>query len=318
MNSKSEQHHLLILSIHYEAYKDLIEAEHLPGLTITALREPEQAIKYGNDYDLIFGEPSLIQGVINLLPEIHWVQSSWAGVEPLLAPGLRRGYILTNAREVYGAMMAEYVFGYLLMIERRILSRWQSQQQRTWDVQLAGSLKGKCLGLLGVGTIGSYLAGVAHQFGMQVHGYTRQSESCDQVDRYFHEAGWREFGGNLDYLVNTLPGTPATVNTINAPFFARLPQRTWLINIGRGSAVDETALVEALRANSISGAVLDVVKEEPLPEDHPLWTTPNTILTFHTAAKNHPPDIAAIFISNYRRYIHGEPLKYQVDFERGY
>jgi phosphoglycerate dehydrogenase-like enzyme len=91
-----------------------------------------------------------------------------------------------------------------------------------------------------------------------------------------------------------------------------------LINVGRGSAVDENALRDALWRGALAGAVLDVFNEEPLPPGHPFWTTPNLLITSHTSAPRIPADIARLFTENYWRYIFGQPLKYLVDFERGY
>ncbi len=318
MSITKDKHHLLILSQHDEVYKPLIDQANLPGLSITAIKKPLDFDPAREAFDLIFGEPSLISQVINQLAGVRWVQSTWAGVEPLLATGMRQDYTLTNARNVYGQAMAEYVFGYLLMIERHNLTRWQSQLEGRWDNRLNGTLRGKTIGLLGVGSIGSHLARVAHDFGMQVWGYTRQSEGCQAIDRYFHSSSVCEFAAGLDYLVCTLPRTPDTNNLVDRNFLSHLPGRAWLINIGRGSTVDEGALVNALRAQKLGGVVLDVFTEEPLPPGHPLWSTPNTFLTFHTAAQNYPPDIANIFVENYQRLIAGEPLLFTVDFKLGY
>lgn len=318
MENRSELHQLLILSQEFETYRDLIEQMKLPGLSILAINEPNDAINKGGGCDLLFGEPSLVSKVLNYLPRIKWVQTTWAGVEPLLASNIRRDYLLTNARNVYGPMMSEYVFGYLLMIERRILPRWQAQLSENWDNRLNGSLKGKILGLLGVGTIGSHLAATAKHFGMRVYGYTYQTETCSKVDRYFHGEARLDFATDLDYLVCSLPGTRAIKGIVDSNFIAALPNRAWLVNIGRGTTVDEHALVEALNNKSLAGAVLDVFTEEPLPRGHPLWSTPNTFITSHTAARNYPPDIASLFIENYKLYILGKPLLYQVNFERGY
>ena len=318
MTNQLDQHHLLILSQHFEIYRSLISQESLPGLSIVATGDPEQAILQGNGCDLLFGEPNLVSKVLNKLPKIKWVQTTWAGVDPLLSPGMPRNYVLTNARNVYGRMVSEFVFGYVLMIERRSLWRWQAQLKGIWDDQPHGNLKGKLMGLLGVGTIGSHVAATAHYFGMRVHGYTRQSETCADVDRYFHGDELKRFAADLDYLVCTLPGTPSTQGIVNAEFLDALPRSAWLINTGRGSTVNEQDLVIVLQNGAIAGAVLDVLNEEPLPAGHPLWSTPNTYLSFHTAARNHPPDIAQLFIDNYRLFIHGKPLLYQVDFEQGY
>ena len=235
-----------------------------------------------------------------------------------MVPGLRQDYVLTNARNVYGAMMSEYVFGYILMIERRILQRYQSQLKGNWDERPTGSLKNKQIGLLGVGSIGSHLAATAHHFGMLVHGYTRASEKCPDVDRYYHGDEILDFAIDCDYLVCSLPGTPKTRALIDADLLSALPSKAWLINVGRGNAVDEDALVRALGEGSIAGAVLDVLDEEPLPENHPFWRTPNTFLTFHTAARNYLPDIAALFIENYKLFIDKKLLQDHVNFELQY
>jgi phosphoglycerate dehydrogenase-like enzyme len=318
MISDRRQNNLLILSQDSEDYKHLIEAASLPGLSILSTNQPDQAIQQGSHADLLLGEPSLVSKVLNSLPQIKWVQTTWAGIEPLLADGMRRDYLLTNARNVYGSMMSEYVFGYLLLIERRILPRWQSQGAGKWDERPNGTLRGKLLGLMGVGTIGSHIAQTAKHFGMIVYGYTRETETCAYVDKYFHPAELAQFVQDLDYLVCTLPGTPATRGLVDHLFLDALPKKTWLINVGRGSTINETALADALNNGTLAGAVLDVFTQEPLPANHPLWSTPHTFITSHTAARNYLPDIASLFVQNYQRLIRGEPLLYQVDFNQGY
>lgn len=318
MEPHSESHHLLILSQHDETYEQLIQRAHLPGLSILAMQDPEEAIRQGDNYDILFGEPSLVSKVLNSLPNIKWVQTTWAGVDPLLATGMRRDYILTNARNVYGSMISEYVFGYLLMIERRILSRWQAQIRGLWDDSPHGNLKGKLIGLLGVGTIGANLAKTARCFGMRVRGYTRRSETCPDVERYYHGEEILRFVAELDYLVCTLPGTKTTRGLVDAQLLSALPDKAWLVNVGRGNVVNEADLVDALNGGVIAGAVLDVFVEEPLPPGHPLWHTPNTFITCHSAARNYPPDIAQLFIENYARWQQGKTLFHQVDFAEGY
>lgn len=318
MNISKGQHRLLILSQDFEEYQRLIIEARLPGLSILATAQEDEAIRMAGACDLLFGEPSRVCKVINHLPALTWVQTSWAGVEPLLAPDLRRDYLLTNARNVYGPMMSEYVFGYLLMIERQIIRRWQAQGKMKWDDATPGSLRGKLLGLLGVGTIGAHLAATAKHFNMRVYGYTRQSEACSNVDKYFHGEEWPNFARYLDYLVCCLPGTAGTRSLVNVARLSALPRKAWLVNIGRGTTLDEAALIEALTQKTIAGAVLDVFNEEPLPPGHPLWTTPNTYLTYHTAARNYIPDIADLFIRNYELFIQGKPPLYQVDFDQGY
>jgi phosphoglycerate dehydrogenase-like enzyme len=312
-------HHLLILSSRRAAdYQRLIEAAHLPDLAIVSASDTTTAARDGAACDLVLGEPSLIAGVLPALPKLRWVQATWAGVEPLLAPGLRRDYTLTNARGVFGALMSEYVFGYLLAHERLIFSRHASQLAGRWDRTTPGAIRGKRIGLLGVGSIGSALAHTAKCFGLRVHGYTRESEDCPDVDAWFHGDDLEAFAAGLDYLVCILPHTAATHQLVGARLLAALPQHAVFVNPGRGQVVDEGALADALQAGRLAGAVLDVFHEEPLPPYSVFWRLPNVLITGHTAALSFPEDIAPVFIANYRRLVDGEELKYRVDFERGY
>ena len=301
---------LLILCNESESYRRIIEAENLPDLT--------WAFAPADDVDIVLGEPSRIKAALDSLPALSWAQSIWAGVEPLLDPASRHNYILTNARGVFGKLMSEYVIGYLLLHERKILKRLEDQKNKRWDDTDTGTLRGKIIGILGIGSIGADVARTTKFFGMTVRGYTWSSENSTDVDEYFHGNNLLEFAKGVDYLVNILPNTKDTRKIINADLLNALPAHALVINVGRGPAVDESALLEALISNRIAGAVLDVYEKEPLPQDHPFWSAPNLHMTFHTAAPSLPEDIAKIFIENYKLLIEGKPLKYRVDFEKGY
>jgi phosphoglycerate dehydrogenase-like enzyme len=309
---------LLIISRDAKEYHQLIDAAALPDLEVISTSDPADAVARGASSDLAFGEPTLIAQVLPALRHLHWVQSTWAGVEPLLASSLRRDYILTNARGVFGPLMCEYVFGYLLAHERLLLARYAAQQERRWDRTPPGSLRGKQLGLFGVGSIGASLARMAKAFGMRVKGYTRASENSPDVDAWFHGDDRTAFAADLDYLVSVMPNTPATRHLVDRELLEGLPARAVFVNPGRGQTVDEAALADALQSGRLAGAILDVFQEEPLPSDSPFWHLPNVIITAHTAALSHPPDIAPLFIENYRRLLRGAPLEWVVDFVRGY
>ena len=310
-------HTLLILSRNADAYRELVEAARLPDLRITSAatasavepRRPQPTWSSANRRS----SARCCRGCRTC----SWVQATWAGVEPLLDPSLRRDYLLTNARGVFGALMSEYVFGYLLAHERKIFEKRASQLAGTWDPAHPGTLRGKRIGLLGVGSIGAALARTAKHFGMHVKGYTRASRDCPDVDEYFH-GDRAAFAADLDYLVSIVPNTAATVRLVDATLLAALPPRAVFVNPGRGNVVDEAALADALQSGRLAGAVLDVFQQEPLPPDHVFWRTPNVLITSHTAAISFPKDIAPVFIENYRRLIAGEPLKYRVDFDAGY
>ena len=301
---------LLLLTHDPKEYLDLLNQAELPDLEIFTEINPE--------CDIVFGDTGRIKKVLASLPDLKWVQTTSAGVERLMEPSLRKDYTLTNARDVFGESMSEYVFGYMLFFKKRIRPRVLAQRAKQWDDVDDGVLRGKTLGLLGVGSIGAHLATTAKHFRMKVRGFTRGSEDCKDVDEYFHGADLLRFAKGLDYIVVVLPKTNGTDKIVNADLLDALPSHALFINVGRGNAVDEFALVEALNEGEIAAAVLDVTAQEPLPEDHPFWTTPNLLLTFHTSAMSYPEDMVDLFVQNYRRYSEGKPLKHQVDFERGY
>jgi len=300
---------LLILSREKNDYRCLIEAARLTDLEFAD--DP-------NASDIVLGEPKLIQEMLPQLANLKWVQSIYAGVEPLVDPDQRHDYVLTNARGVFGTAMSEYVFGYLLFLEKKILERMKAQEARQWQRPESGMLRGKTIGLLGVGSIGSHLAGTAKHFGMTVRGFTKGSEESPQVDQYFHGNDVLKFATGLDYLVSVLPRTKDTNHIVNKSVLKVLPNHAIFVNVGRGNSVDESALINALKENQLGAAVLDVFGKEPLPENHPFWTTPNLYMTFHTSAISYPEDLTRLFVENYHRYIAGKPLKYIVDFEKEY
>ena len=300
---------LLLLSRDADEYKKLIEAARLPKLEITA--EPYEA-------DIVIGEPKLIRDALPTLSSLKWAQAIYAGVEPLVDPAQRRDYTLTNARGVFGELMSEYVFGYLLFHEKKILDRMQAQQSLQWQRTESAVLRGKTIGLLGVGSIGAHLADTAKHFRMTVRGYTRRSETSAQVDTYYHGDDLLKFVEGLDYLVSVLPRTEDTNRMVDENVLYALPTHAVFINVGRGNVVDELALVKALNEGRLATAVLDVFEQEPLPTDHPFWSTPNLYMTFHTSAISYPEDITNVFIENYRLYMDGKALNHVVDFEKGY
>lgn len=300
---------LLILARDAHEYKQLLMSRGLTGLEFT--EDPARS-------DIVLGEPKLIRDALPHLSRLRWAQSIYAGVEPLVAQGRRRDYVLTNARGVFGELMSEYVFGYLLFHEKKILERIRAQDAMQWRRAEPGVLRGKTIGLLGVGSIGAHLAGTAKHFKMNVRGYTRQSERSKDVDRYYHGNDLLNFAEGLDYLICVLPRTEGTNSIVDAKLLAVLPSRAVFVNVGRGNALDEPALVQSLNEGKLAAAILDVFDQEPLPEGHPFWTTPNLYMTFHTSAISYPEDITRLFVENYELYLAGKSLKYVVDFERGY
>jgi phosphoglycerate dehydrogenase-like enzyme len=309
---------LLILSSDAPEYGSLVADAGLPHLEVTLAMDIESAAAQLAGCNIILGSPQLVADVLGLAESLEWVQSSWAGVNLLCSPDLRRDYVLTGVKDVFGPPMSEYVFTYLFAFERRVFSMKSDQTERRWKPLPYRPASEISLGIVGLGSIGRHLARTAREFGIRVTGMNRSGKPCDDVDRVYTLESRADFFAGLDYVVLILPDTPETGDFINAETLAMMKETTVLINVGRGNAVNERDLVRALRQGDIGGAVLDVFVEEPLDQDSPLWALPNVFVTPHNAATSFPKHIAGIFTENYRRFLRNEPLLYKVDFELGY
>ncbi len=312
------KHRLLVVSRDAADYDRLIKALALPDLIIDAVDSAEKALAHAQDVSIILGEPKRIAPVIDQAPRLLWVQSTFAGVEALIRPHARADVILSGVKDVFGPFMSEYVFSYLVAIERRAFDLYRNQQKRIWQKISYKSLRDRLIGICGLGSIGRHLARTANHFGLRVWGYKKNRGSVPEVERVFTGDGFRDFLSGPDYIVITLPSTPATFHMFDDTAFAAMKATAVLINIGRGNVVLESALIRALQKGEIGGAVLDVFEEEPLPQESPLWSLPNVFITPHISGYSFPSDIVGIFAENYRRFLSGSPLLHQVDFQRGY
>jgi phosphoglycerate dehydrogenase-like enzyme len=295
------------------------EIERIAGDTIrvtTCISAREARDRYSGE-TAIFGNPEMIAEILPDLPAVNWVQSSWAGVTPLIELD-RRDYVLTGVKGVFGPQMSDYVIAWLLAHETKLLQRQAAQQRREWLSTLSGTIRGKQIGIMGTGSIGRHIAQTAGQFDMKVTGLNRSGAATAGFGSVTTTDRLPEFLGSLDYLVCTLPSTPASTGLLSATTLAYLPAHAYVINVGRSNVIDHDALVTALHNGKLGGAALDVFDTEPLPADSPLWDTPNLSITAHIAAVSHPLLIVPVFVDNFRRYASGQPLANQVDFAAGY
>ena len=309
---------LVILDGEAPIYEAELRNKALPDLIIDTAQDVKAAQPLLREVDIIFGTPALVAEVVQLATQLKWVQSTYAGVEQLCQPGLPRSYLLTGVKELFGSFMREYVFAYILARERSLFETNENQRNKRWSRISYRSLKNVTIGIVGLGSIGAQIARTAHHFDMRVLGMKRTAGKIDYVDHLFMTNEMEAFLPQLDYLVVVLPDTMESQNLISAKELALLPPRAVLINVGRGSSVNQSDLITALETGQIRGAVLDVFEQEPLPEDSPLWGMENVIITPHNSAYSFPVQIADIFAANYSRFIAGSPLDYLVDFNRGY
>lgn len=308
---------VLILSRDADTYRRLLEERNLTNvrcLTATGLeRLPEGAAQAA----IALGEPDLLAAAIPLLPGLKWVQSTWAGLTPLV-PAASDGLAVTGIKEVFGQQMAEYVLAYALNHFLQLPQRARAQAQGQWMEQPTGTLAAKTVGIMGTGSIGAAIARQLAAFDTRVVGFSRSGAPHEDFKTVFGADQLDEFLASLDVLVAVLPDTPQTAGLLDAQMLRCLPRDALLINVGRGSLIVESDLVEVLDSGHLAGAVLDVFQTEPLPNEHPFWRTPRLTLTAHVAARSWPRDITAIFSANLQRYRAGRPLRYLLDSSRGY
>lgn len=309
---------LLIIDPDAPIYEDEINSRHLPKLSISTGVDLQQARRHIGTADIILGRPEL---TVPFLPEaarLRWIQSTFAGIEQLCRKGLRRDYTLTGVKDIFGPLMSEYVFSYILAIERSLVETWRNQSRRLWHPLSYRGLSGLTIGIAGLGSIGRHVALTASRFGMKVLGLNRTGGDVDYVDHVFCVDEKHLFLMQLDYLVVTLPETAHTTRFFNFDDFCSMKKSAYLVCVGRGSNINQKDLITALNRKEIQGAVLDVFEEEPLPADNPLWAMENVYITPHNSACSFPTQIASIFCDNYLRFVSGRELKYIVDFEKGY
>ena len=309
---------LLILAADAAKYTALLKAADLQQLEIRSTGDVVSAGALIDDCNIILGDPLLVSEVLISAQQLEWVQSSWAGVDHLCQPGLRRDYVLTGAKGIFGPLISEYVMTYLFALERQLFTMRSNQLEKRWQPLFYRPAKDITLGIIGLGSIGRHLAGTARHFGMRVIGLNRSGDPCEEVEKVYTVDDLAGFLESPDYVVLTLPETPQTKHFINADVLKMMQASAVLMNVGRGKLINEADLVAALSEGVIGGAVLDVFANEPLDRDNPLWQLPNVFVTPHNAATTFPEDIVGIFVENYGRFLRQETLRHVVDFDLGY
>jgi phosphoglycerate dehydrogenase-like enzyme len=308
-------HRLLIYHSDSRIYKEILSRK-LPQLEIHAAIHPEEAWGFIEKAEIILSW-QIPDDLLRRAKHLHWFASTAAGNEDIVEnPHLPRNVILTKAT-VYGEMMAEYVFAYLLSFCRNLSKYAEDQKRRAWDRKRPERLRGKVMGILGLGSVGKEIAKRAKQFGMVVLGVKRVAEPMRYVDEVFGPSNLTKIISMVDYLVVALPVTPQTKRFLGEKELRLMKEGAVLLNIGRGKTVDEEALTRVLKTGRIR-AVLDVFEKEPLPLESELWDVENVAITPHVSGINIPDEICEEFIKNYRRWMKSKPMIGVVDRIKGY
>ncbi|MEN5314435.1 D-2-hydroxyacid dehydrogenase [Pseudomonas koreensis] len=289
-----------------------------PELEVLTSGDSAELARQAADCPVWLGQPDLLATLLRQGHQPQWLQSTWAGITPLLADGLRRDYRLTRAVGIFGQVMAEYVLTYMLGHEREVLARLVSQVERKWDNRTGQSLVGRKVLIVGTGDIGQSVAQFLLPFGVELYGIASSAREQAPFVEVGAMADLSRLVGEVDYVVNLLPNTAHTHDIYDAALFKQFKPTGLFINVGRGVAVVDADLVEALKEGHLAGAVIDVCRQEPLPQRHPFWTAWGLLLTGHSSAPTSPALMVQLFVENLKAYQAGEALRGEVDFNRGY
>ncbi len=276
-------------------------------------------------WDLPHGEPA---GLLEIAPNVRWIQTTSAGVGPTVQRlGLADSeVIVTTASGIHAQPLAEFVFAALLYWTKQLPGMLADQRAHRWERFCATELRGKTMAIVGPGRIGREVARIARAFGMRVWATARRHDPERAaelgLDRLFGRDELPAMLAEADCLVLATPQTPETTDLIGAGELAALKPGAVLINIARGSVLDEDALIAALRSGQVGFAALDVARVEPLPADSPLWDMPNVLISPHSAstADSENGKLVERFIANLEHFLAGrfDELAPQLDKRRGY
>lgn len=274
--------------------------------------------------EIMIGNPSM--DTLKLCKNLKWLQVASSGADAYAKSGVldRNKTILTNATGAYGHAIAEYMVAGVMSVTKKFHLYRDNQQNSVWkDMGFSKTIRGSKVLVVGLGDIGGQFAEKMSALGCEIHAIKR---TMSEVPEYIKSLSTLD---NLDMLLPDmdivalcLPNSAATQNIIDTKQLALMKNDSILINVGRGNAVNTDALVYALENNIIGNAILDVTNPEPLPAEHPLWKCSNAIITPHISGGYHAQEtiegIENIILENCRRYVAGEQLINQVDFDTGY
>jgi phosphoglycerate dehydrogenase-like enzyme len=301
-----------------------------PEIAFVGADDRETLAREAADADVFYGftfPPDLVAHA----PRLRWIQSVSAGIEGNLSPAVvERNILLTNGAGIASTGIAEHVLALMLAFCRNHHVAARLQRETRWDrtAVMAGSgapvreFRGSHVAVLGLGPIGATVADDAAALGAIVRGMRRRPPAAAPApyEAVVGPDGLDTLLGWADFVVLAVPHTPETDKLIGARELRLMRPDSYVVNVARGSVIDEAALIDALRRGAIAGAGLDVFEEEPLPASSPLWALPNVIVTPHAAGATprYFERALELFIGNLERYLAGRPLRNLVDHSLGY
>ena len=287
-------------------------------------KNPDELARIIDGIDVLIGPVPASDALFKNAFRLKWMQSHSAGVENYIEIFRRMpGAVLTNASGAYGQGISEYMIAYLLVIYKKILQYAKSQQKHEWnDYGKVRTIEGSSVTVIGLGNLGGTFAKKMHALGAVVRGVKQfPAPKPDYLEKQYTTENIDEALDGADVVALCLPSTPRTKGLLTRERIFSLKKDAVVLNVGRGSAVDQEALCDALREKRIY-AGLDVTVPEPLPPTHELWDFDNLYMTPHISggpsSAYAPQFISSLIVRNMRAFLDGRPLENVVDLELGY
>lgn len=250
--------------------------------------------------------------------QVQWVHSLGAGVDRFLHNKTWAEHVLlTRTICSFGQRIAEYCLSYMLKDLQYHDTFKQLQQEKTWKPMTPKLLSEQKVMIYGTGEIGQKTAEFFSSFGLEVYGVSLSGQKKNHFKQVFSFDDHFSALSEINYVINTLPLTQQTERLFDDKIFSHL-SNVGFINVGRGASLDENALLQAIEQNQVRYAVLDVFTVEPLPENNPLWSNPNVMITPHISAVTTPEEAVECFVETLKNIEGNQPLNNQVDIQRGY
>ena len=319
---------IAVLSSFFEAHhtQQVLDTAARCGFTVDLYNDDTIPQEKRGEYEVLYGFPT--PSLLPTMTGMRWFCSASAGIDmyaddALYADG--ENVIVSNSAGAFGITIAEHIMMVTLMLLRQMPAFQQVVRERRWVRSMPmRSICGSTVTILGTGDIGTNFARRAKAMGAAaVYGVRRTKKAADSCyDGVYTHEELDSLLPKTDILLLALPATPETDKFLSRERIALLKESAIVVNVGRGNAIDQDALMEALNAERIAGAALDVMDPEPLPADHPLWDTKNLLLTPHISGNmslgiTRDLDVS-MFCEDLENYAAGRPLKQQVDRKLGY
>lgn len=272
--------------------------------------------------DVIIGNPDLSLNLNS--PHLKALLLNSAGNDRFIKPGvLNKNTLLTNASGSYGPAIAEHVLGMIIALNKNFSHYFESRQHHRWQPRYDGrELYHSTVLIIGLGDIGYHFAKRVKAFDTHVIGIRHRSQPTDYVDEIYTPEAYKEVIPRADYILLALPETKETIHLFDDAMFDLMKPGSVIANVGRGSAIDNEALMAHLDSGQLYGACLDVVDGEPLASNHPLWNYDNVLITPHVSGGYHWHSVQTFYtelcIRNLKHLKANEPLENQVDTQLGY